>query len=233
MSVSRKINRLFQTACAVMSVALTSGAACAGTVISEVLYDVSGSDNGAVFIELYGVPGTVLDDLFIEGINGSNGDIYKSVALFGTIPPDGVFVIGDDAGDGSTLVAGADLIAEVDLQNGPDSVVLRSAEAVLDALGYGDFSGKIFAGEGNAAPAVEAGSSLARGNPGIDTDNNLADFGILDLPTPGDVPVNTVPVPAAGWLLVSGLVGLAGISRRRVPASRARGFAQARPFPGR
>jgi len=187
----------------------------AGIVLSEVLYDSSGSDNGNVFVELFGTPGTVLDGLLLEGINGTDGTVYRSITLSGMIPPDGVFVIGDDSGDGTTLVANTDLVAEVDLQNGPDSIVLRDLAGVLDALGYGDFTGALFAGEGSAAADAAAGNSLARFNPLLDTDNNLADFVTLSIPTPGAVPVGVVPLPPALLLFLSGMIGLFSVSRKR------------------
>jgi hypothetical protein len=192
----------------------------ASTVLSEVLYDAAGTDNGNVFVELFGAPGTVLDGLLLEGVNGADGAIYRSISLSGVIPLDGVFVIGDDSGDGTTLVGNADLIADVDLQNGPDSVVLRDSAGVLDALGYGDFTGGVFAGEGSAAADVPGGSSLARFNPQLDTDNNLSDFLVLDLPTPGSVPASAsaVPLPPALGLFLCGVAGLAGISRRKAVA---------------
>ena len=186
----------------------------AGTVISEVLYDAAGSDNGTVFVELFGAPGTLLDGLRLEGVNGTDGSTYLSVPLSGVIPADGIFVIGDDSGDGTSLVGPADLVADVDFQNGPDSVVLRGSGGVLDALGYGDFSLASFAGEGHAAPDAAAGQSLARFNPLLDSDDNLADFLVLDVPTPGAVPVSAVPVPPAVLLFLSGMAGLAGIARR-------------------
>jgi len=187
----------------------------ARTVISEVLYDAAGTDNGNVFVELFGSPGTLLDGLLLEGVNGSDGSVYQSVLLAGMIPADGIFVIGDDSGNGSSVVSQADLVADIDFQNGPDSIVLRDSGGVLDALGYGDFSSAIFAGEGGAAPDAASGQSLARLDPLLDSDNNLADFLLLDVPTPGVVPVSAVPVPPAVLLFLSGIAGLAGIARRR------------------
>jgi hypothetical protein len=185
------------------------------TVISEVLYDAAGTDNGNVFVELFGTPGTVLDGLLLEGVNGADGSVYSSATLSGVIPADGVFVIGDDSGDGTTLVGNADLVMNVDFQNGPDSVVLRDTNGVLDALGYGDFTGGVFAGEGSAAPDVPGGVSLARANPMLDSNDNLADFMSLDVPTPGSVPVSAVPLPPAVMLFLSGIAGLVGVARRR------------------
>jgi hypothetical protein len=198
-----------------ISGALAMTAAQSQPVISEVLYDAAGTDNGNVFVELFGIPGTILDGLLLEGVNGSDGSVYSSVMLSGVIPADGVFVIGDDSGDGTTLVGDADLVMNVDFQNGPDSVVLRDNNGVLDALGYGDFSGGVFAGEGTAAADVPGGFSLARVNPLLDSNDNLVDFIALDVPTPGSVPVSAVPVPPAVMLFLSGIAGLVGVARRR------------------
>jgi hypothetical protein len=184
-------------------------------VISEVLYDATGTDNGNVFVELFGNPGTILDGLLLEGVNGADGSVYSSASLSGVIPADGVFVIGDDSGDGTTLVGNADLVMNVDFQNGPDSVVLRDTGGVLDALGYGDFTGGVFVGEGNAAPDVPGGVSLARVNPLLDSNDNLTDFMSLDVPTPGSVQVSAVPLPPAVMLFLSGMAGLVGVARRR------------------
>jgi hypothetical protein len=196
------------------STVLAMGVVQAQTVISEVLYDAAGTDNGNVFLELFGAPGAILDGLSLEGVNGADGSVYSTIMLSGVIPADGVFVIGDDTGDGTTLVSNADLVMNVDFQNGPDSVVLRDANGVLDALGYGDFTSGVFAGEGTAAVDVPGGSSLARITPWLDSNDNLVDFIPLDVPTPGSVPVSAVPLPPAIMLFLSGMVGLAGVARR-------------------
>ena len=44
------------------------------------------------------------------------------------------FVVADEASGGGTAVLGADLVAPFELQNGPDSVVLRQGVSVLDAV---------------------------------------------------------------------------------------------------
>jgi hypothetical protein len=193
---------------------LSSTQALSSPVISELYYDAVGSDAGLVFLELVGAPGSSLAGLVIEAINGTGGSVYKSVELSGAFPADGVFVIGDDDA-GTTAVPDADLLADVDLQNGPDSVVLRDGTTVLDALGYGEFSaGDVFAGEGTPAPAVPAGASLARFNPFLDSGDNGADFVMLDTPTPGVVPeASPVPLPASALLFGSGILSLL-VSRR-------------------
>jgi hypothetical protein len=191
-----------------LSAILSSPVTANAVVISEILYDASGTDVGNVFVELYGAPGTDMSGWSLQGINGGNGASYKTVALSGLIPVDGVFVVGDLLTGGGTNIANADLIVSVDFQNGPDSVRLLNGATLIDAIGYGNFTGQIFAGEGLAAPGPVAGSSLARVNPLFDTDNNFADFTVLTSPTPGTVPITAVPLPASLYLLGSGLTML-------------------------
>ncbi len=206
----------------VLSVALLGAAlqaplniANATPVISEVLYDAVGADNGYSFVELYGTPGGSLSGLSLQGINGSTGTDYVTLDLSGTFNANGTFVVADDSGDGTSHVANADLILNFDFQNGPDSVQLKSGGSVLDALGYGVFgAGEFFAGEGTPTPGTAPGESLARLYATVDTDNNAADFVVLGTPTPGEV--LATPLPGSLGLMLSGVLGTVMFGRRRV-----------------
>lgn len=190
----------------------------ASVTISEVLYDAVGPDAGQVFVELYAPGGTSLEGFILEGVNGADGRVGPVVELSGRVPEDGFFVIADLKG-GTTSVALADLLREFDLQNGPDSLVLRGPQGdVVDALGYGVFGpGETFAGEGRPAADPPSGHSVARHFANVDTDDNATDFGSLSSPTPGFGPI-LVPEPGTGWLLASALTGLLVAHRRRARA---------------
>ncbi|MFQ5514138.1 MAG: hypothetical protein ACE5FG_06820 [Myxococcota bacterium] len=195
-----------------VALGLLPGSAAALT-ISEVLYDAAGADDGRVFVELFGVPGKGLDGFTLEGVNGADGAVGPVLELVGLIPDDGFFVVADVAA-GVSEITGAELWIDFDLQNGPDSLVLRGPDGrVVDALGYGRFGpGTTFAGEGSPAPDAPAGQSLARRSPAIDTDDNGADFVILALPSPGSG-AQPVPEPAVGGLLLAALGALRAVGR--------------------
>lgn len=186
-------------------------------LISEVFYDAVGSDDGQVFVELSGTPGTDLTGFTIEGINGSGGSVTVSIALSGVIAGDGLFVLADTFSGGGTAVPDADALAAFDFQNGPDSVVLRDAGGeVVDAIGYGSFGGgDVFAGEGSPAPDPPAGSSLARLFANVDSDDNAIDFEVLEAPTPGVADFAVVPEPSTAVMMGMGLLSLAVLGRRR------------------
>ena len=193
---------------------LLLGAAQAGAtpLLSEVYYDAVGSDDGQSFIEIYGAPGTSLVGLTIEAINGAGGGVTHTLTLSGTIGASGLFVVADSlTGTSSSSVANADLILDFDFQNGPDSVLLRNASGILDAVGYGVFAASdIFAGEGSPTVDPAAGSAIARRFADIDTNDNAADW-LGAAPTPGVAPRS---VPEANALALLGAAA-AFLLRRR------------------
>ena len=195
---------------------LGAAAASATPLLSEVYYDAIGSDDGQSFIEIYGAPGTSLAGLAIEAINGAGGGVTHTLTLSGTIGASGLFVVADSlTGTNSSSVANADLILDFDFQNGPDSVLLRDASGILDAVGYGVFAASdIFAGEGSPTVDPAAGSAIARRFADVDTNDNAADW-LGAAPTPGVAPRG---VPEANALA---LLGAAAAFLRRRRCSRA------------
>jgi hypothetical protein len=201
---------------ALLAIGFAAGPGRAMPLVSELFYDAVGSDDGQSFVEISGEPGSSLEGFVIEGVNGSNGDVGPSITLSGVIGDDGLFVVADVTSEGVSAVVGADLLANFDFQNGPDSVVLRQADLVVDAVGYGVFgAGEIFAGEGSPAEDAPAGASLARWYADLDLDDNALDFRVLASPTPGAADFMAVPEPASGLLAGGGLAVLAGLCRRQ------------------
>jgi MYXO-CTERM domain-containing protein len=214
----RSTRALFARAGLLAAAIALAPAAPAGALplISELFYDAVGSDDGQSFVELYGAAGSSLDGLLLELVNGDGGSVATRLTLAGSFGADGFFVVADRTAAGTTSVADADLLLDFDLQNGPDSLVLRGASGVLDAVGFGVFdAGQVFAGEG--APAVDppAGSSIARAFANADLGDNAIDFVALAVPTPGQGPLAQIPEPGTAALGALGLAALgAGRGRR-------------------
>jgi len=186
-------------------------------LISEVLYDASGSDQGQAFVELTGPGDMSLAGYSLLGVNGVGGALTHSLSLDGIVfPADGYLVLADLDSSGHTSVLNADVgFANVDFQNGPDSIRLMFGTSIVDALGYGSFGGSlVFAGEGAPAEDAPAGSSLARRVSGVDTDWNATDFFVDASPSPGleNRIVVAVPTPEPSSLLLMGC-GLLAVYR--------------------
>ncbi|MDD1633152.1 MAG: hypothetical protein LUP91_13220, partial [Methylococcaceae bacterium] len=111
-------------------------AAHALPLIAELFYDAEGSDDGKSFVELYGTPGASLDGLRLEVVNGADGVVVTALTLSGLFTSSGLFVVADRTSAGVSSVAEANLLLDFDIQNGPDSLLLRSATELLDAVGF-------------------------------------------------------------------------------------------------
>jgi hypothetical protein len=201
-------------------------------VINEIDYDQPGSDT-AEFIELFNSsPNPVLlDGYTLDLVNGSSGSVYSTFDLSGlTISANGYVVLCNN----TAIVANCDrdMAASGWIQNGGtdgDAVALLLASIIVDSVAYentGSYLGHY--AEGNSFTLADSNTitmSIARLPDGFDSNFNADDFGSACI-TPGSanisgsgdcsVSVSPVPVPAAIWLFGSGLVGLVGISRRKI-----------------
>ena len=160
-------------------------------MLNEILYDTPGSDDtNIMFTELYGPPGTDLSGYTLVGLNGNQGGAeYLTVALSGTIPEDSYFVIGGAGVDN------VDLILPHDWENGGyqgvgcDCIHLRYQGTNIDKVRYGECApGLECEGEGGtSAPDFSVWiNSIGRYPDHQDTDDNAADWHVLDELSPGE-----------------------------------------------
>jgi len=163
-------------------------------MINEFLYDTQSTDDTAImYTEIFGPAGTDLTGWSLVGINGNGGTVYLTVALSGSIPGDGYFVVG------GASVTNVDQVSPHDFQNaggpnGPqcDGLDLRDAQgATVDHVCYGECAtNETCDGEGgsNAPDPFPSGGInrvLARIPDHGDTDNNGTDWSASDTQTPG------------------------------------------------
>jgi hypothetical protein len=175
-------------------------------VINEAIYDNTGSDVNC-WTELKGTPGMSLDGYKLLGHNGNGGLIYRTIALDGfTVPADGYFLVTQNG----TTPPGSDMVANVDWQNGPDSIQLTKnvggVDVIVDAVGYGTFGSEIFGGEGS--PCIGQGTpltnSMARCPDGADSQNNSVDFIADPNPTPGSANAGSCAAVTGACCFVDG-----------------------------
>ncbi|HQP95156.1 MAG TPA: PKD domain-containing protein [Myxococcota bacterium] len=168
-------------------------------IIDEIMIDTTSSPDIDSFVELWGPASTDLTGWRLVGVNGSNNAEYQIIELVGSIGSDGRFVVAHPQSAAAIHDAGDQFTADVDYQNGPDSIQLRFGNSIVDAIGYGTFgTGDFFAGETAAVAKPLANHSLARDINHTDTGDNSKDFKELSNPTPGaaNQDVNEPPVAA-------------------------------------
>ncbi|MBU1935983.1 T9SS type A sorting domain-containing protein [bacterium] len=160
-------------------------------MLNEILYDTIGEDDlNIMYTELYGPPGTDLDGYTLVGLCGGNME-YLVVVLSGTIPADGYFVVGG---------AGVDNVDQIyphDWQNGGyqgigcNCIHLRYQGNSVDRVRYGECEPGLECegeGEGSAPDAYPPtlNYSIGRLPDHQDTDDNAADWHVLDYLSPGE-----------------------------------------------
>ena len=173
-----------------------------GFVISEVLYDTPGDDNGKEWVELFNGTGADIDLSGYSLASGGTDYTYSTFQLTGTLPAGGCFVVGgpDSSADNGMPTFDQAEDFDPDLQNSgttADAVALFdvTASAIsnstvpIDAVVYGGSNDNGLLGpDGSAAPVdVEdagGGASVER----------VGEAWALQLtPTPGDCTAALTP----------------------------------------
>lgn len=141
----------------IFTLLLAAPAAATPVFINEFHYDNAGADSGEG-IEIAGPAGTDLDGWSLQLYNGSNGSVYDSVSLDGTIPA-------QQAGFGTLA------FAQAGLQNGaPDGFALVLPD--LTVVQFLSYEGVLTASDGAAAGMTSVDAGVAE-SPAPDTGYSL------------------------------------------------------------
>jgi hypothetical protein len=142
-------------------------------VINELYYDHPGIDTGHEFVEIINMADAPINlaGVTVDFHNGT-GEVWETLwsGAAGTILPGGLFTIG-----GKYVLPTPQVVVDLGLQNGPDAVRIAIGGTPVDVVGYGGLDDPEYI-EGQGAPKVDSGRSLARLPDGRDTDNNADDF---------------------------------------------------------
>ncbi len=167
-------------------------------VISEVQAGVPGNNN-AEYIELYNPTSAPVDlqgwSVWYQLNENSEPALVYRWREHLLLPPHGYLLL---AHSGEEVGAAPDAVFEQALNLAYGGLQLRRRDgAPVDSLGWGEKAPSGFT-EGQPAPALKNGQILARqpgqsiGN-GVDTDDNAADFALLDTPAPQNSGAPLVP----------------------------------------
>jgi len=172
-------------------------------VINEIDYDqpTPPTSDSAEFIEVKNTTDGEIDltDVSLVLVNGSNGTVYNTIALMGTIAAGDYYVVCGDAAN----VANCDLDSSPNtnfVQNGgPDAAAISFADSIIDTVSYeGDTIAPYTEGSGFglADDAGDGVAGISRCEDGFDTNQNNVDFVGARPITPGatnDCPVSLNP----------------------------------------
>ena len=182
---------------------LADGGGPAHLVVSEVV--TGGASASDELIELYNPSSSALalDGLELIYVSASGATISRRAAWGSEalpVPAGGHLLVANSAGIYATI---ADATYSSGMAATGGSVALRilGAGAAIDALGWGTAAGSWI--EGTPAAAPPAGSSLERLPGGAsgstqDTNDNVADFAVRDVPDPQNSASDIVPPGTEG-----------------------------------
>jgi large repetitive protein len=170
-------------------------------VINEIDYDQIGTDNDAAapdkeFVELYNKSANIISLVTYElrFYNGSDGTLYRTVVLTGTIAAGGYYVIAAPGFSGTANMTFTSPVGGQYIQNGTnDSIAIYDtiANQIVDTITYGKTASappNAFLVETNVPDAIDSNTtvgSLIRNPNATDTNNSNADWKFSSTLTPG------------------------------------------------
>lgn len=192
-----------------------------GTILlSEVLYDVSGADDGLEWVELYNAGSDPVDLSAMSLGNGGTDYTYSQLQLSGTIQPGATFVVGGPTSSAENGSPVFDLVVNFspDFQNSgsvADGVVLFNLPAdrvtattvPADAVVYGETNSNGLIDETGSANPPEVGDAPAGAS--IERFDLAGSWQIQSSPTPNTTPLGsggdvTPPAPPTGLVATPG-----------------------------
>jgi len=161
--------------------------------------------------------GQLISDVFftLSGTTSGAGLQTASVPLV-TVGGDGTTIF--SSGTTTWLLSGASNNYHLDVLAGPAS---GPANLVIGPPGaggtYSNANGSI-AGNRPHNPFIDQSVSFNLALTGLTSDTRISDVAISFGTTPSTFTPSAVPIPAAVWLFASGLIGLIGVARRKLPS---------------